>query len=231
VLRLPDAIEACLFDLDGVITDTARLHVRAWKQAFDAFLRERGDDRPFDEREDYLRFVDGKPREDGVRDFLASRRIELSDEAVRALGDAKNKLLLELIEREGVDVYPGSVRFVKAARDAGLRTAVVSSSANTRQVLERTGLADLFEVRVDGVTIVEEGLRGKPAPDAFLRGAELLSVAPPHAAVFEDAISGVEAGRAGGFGYVVGVDRGAGREALLAHGADVVVDDLAELLA
>ena len=231
VPQLPDVIKACLFDLDGVITDTARLHVRAWKQTFDEVLRDHGDEREFDARADYLTYVDGKPREDGVRDFLASRGIRLSDDDVRAIGDAKNKLLLELIEREGVDVYPGSVSFVREARAAGLRTAVVSSSANTRQVLEVTGLSDLFEARVDGVVIKEEHLPGKPAPDAFLRGAELLSVAPAAAAVFEDAISGVEAGRAGNFGFVVGVDRGAGREAMLASGADVVVCDLAELSA
>jgi beta-phosphoglucomutase family hydrolase len=231
VLRLPDAIEACLFDLDGVITDTARLHVRAWKQTFDAFLREHGDERPFDAGADYLQYVDGKPRTDGVRDFLAARGITLSGDELRRVGDAKNAVLLQLIEHEGVDVYDGSVRFVRAVRDAGKRTAVVSSSANTRQVLEVTGLAELFEARVDGVVIVEEHLRGKPAPDSFLRGAELLGVQPAGAAVFEDAISGVQAGRAGDFGCVVGVDRGAGREALLEHGADVVVADLAELLA
>jgi beta-phosphoglucomutase family hydrolase len=230
VLRLPDHIQACLFDLDGVITDTARLHVRAWKQTFDAFLREHGDDRPFDPRADYLQYVDGKPRQDGVRDFLASRAITLPEDELRRVGDAKNAVLLELIEHEGVDVYDGSVRFVHAVREAGKRTAVVSSSANTRQVLAVTGLADLFEARVDGVVIVEEHLRGKPAPDSFLRGAELLGVQPASAAVFEDAISGVQAGRAGDFGYVVGVDRGDAREALLANGADIVVDDLAELL-
>jgi beta-phosphoglucomutase family hydrolase len=231
VLRVPDEIEAYLFDLDGVITDTARLHVRAWKQAFDEFLREHGDSRPFDPRADYLRYVDGKPRQDGVRDFLAARDISLPEDEVRRLGDAKNALLLDLIDREGVDVYPGSVRFVRAARDAGKRTAVVSSSANTAQVLERTGLSDLFEARVDGVTIAEEQLPGKPAPDSFLRGAERLGVDAAHAAVFEDAISGVQAGRAGHFGHVVGVDRDDARAELLAHGADVVVDDLAELLA
>ncbi len=230
-MRLPEPIEACLFDLDGVITDTARLHVRAWKQTFDAFLAERGDQQPFDAVADYQQHVDGKPREDGVRDFLASRGIEVSTGAVRGIGDRKNELLLELIAREGVEVYPGSVDFVKAARAAGQRTAVVSSSANTAEVLERTGLTDLFEARVDGVVIAEEQLRGKPAPDSFLRGAEKLGVQPAHAAVFEDALSGVEAGRAGHFGHIVGVDRDSAREQLLAHGADVVVNDLAELLA
>jgi beta-phosphoglucomutase family hydrolase len=230
-LQLPDPIEACLFDLDGVITDTARLHVRAWKQTFDAFLAERGDQPPFDAIADYQQYVDGKPREDGVRDFLASREIEVSTGAVRGIGDRKNELLLELIDREGVEVYAGSVEFVKAARAAGQRTAVVSSSANTAQVLERTGLTDLFEVRVDGVVIAEEGLRGKPAPDSFLRGAQELGVQPAQAAVFEDALSGVQAGRAGHFGHVVGVDRDSAREQLLANGADVVVNDLSELLA
>ncbi|HEX6389532.1 MAG TPA: beta-phosphoglucomutase family hydrolase [Solirubrobacteraceae bacterium] len=230
MLRLPEDIDACLFDLDGVITDTARVHVRAWKQTFDAFLRTYGDPRPFDPRDDYLRYVDGKPREDGVRDFLASRGIELSASAIRTVGDEKNQLLLRLIERDGVDVYPGSVRFVRAVREAGKRTAVVSSSANTAQVLEITGLSDLFEARVDGVVIAEEHLAGKPAPDSFLRGAEKLSVEPARAAVFEDALSGVQAGRAGHFGHVVGVDRDDAREALLANGADVVVSDLEELL-
>ncbi len=230
VLRLPAEIHACLFDLDGVLTDTARLHVRAWKQTFDEVLREHGDDRPFDPKDDYLRYVDGKPREDGVRDFLAARGLKLGEDEVERIGTAKNDLLLGLIDREGVDVYEGSVRFVRAARDAGQRTAVVSSSANTEQVLEATGLTDLFEARVDGVVIKQEGLRGKPAPDSFLRGAEKLGVLPANAAVFEDALSGVEAGRAGHFGHVVGVDRDAARERLLEHGADVVVNDLEELL-
>ncbi len=223
--------EALLFDLDGVITDTARLHVRAWTQTFDAYLTEHGDTRPFDPGEDYLRYVDGKPREDGVRDFLAARGLCPPEEEVTRVGDAKNDVLLELIDREGVEVYPDAVAFIRAVREQGKRTAVVSSSANTAQVLERTGLTELFEARVDGVVIRERGLRGKPAPDSFLLGAEELDAAPADAAVFEDAISGVEAGRAGAFGLVVGVDhRGDAREALLAHGADVVVSDLEELL-
>jgi beta-phosphoglucomutase family hydrolase len=238
-LGLPTTIRAGLFDMDGVLTDTASTHARAWKETFDEVLRARGDDRPFDLGADYATYVDGKPREDGVRDFLRSRGIDLpegepddppGDDTVRGVGNRKNALVQRLIDEEGVKVYDGSVRFVRAARDAGLRTAVVSSSANTRLILDRAGLADLFDARVDGTTIADEHLAGKPAPDSFLRGAELLGVEPAQAAVFEDALAGVEAGRAGGFGLTVGVDRHGQPDALRAHGADVVVSDLAELL-
>ena len=234
MLGLPDGVKACLFDLDGVLTDTASVHAKAWKQAFDAALPDLpgdGDRSPFALPEDYNAHVDGKPRADGVRDFLTARGFQPSEAEVQRIGDGKNKLVLELIDRDGVKVYDGSVAFVRAAREQGLRTAVVSSSANTRQVLEVTGLADLFEARVDGVTIVEEHLKGKPAPDSFLRGAELLGVTPAQACVFEDALAGVQAGRAGHFGHVVGVDRVGHRDGLLEHGADEVVDDLSELLA
>lgn len=241
VLGLPDGVTACLFDLDGVLTDTAAVHDKAWKQTFDAFLEDRdgGGFTPFDPRADYDAYVDGKRREDGVRSFLASRGITLPDgdpddpptaQTVYGLGNRKNELLLATIDRDGVEVYEGSRRYLQAARDAGLRRAVVSSSANTQQVLEVTGLAEYVEVRVDGVTAREESLRGKPAPDTFLRAAELLGVAPEQAAVFEDALAGVEAGRAGGFGHVVGVDRVGQAEALRAHGGDTVVQDLADLL-
>jgi len=240
VLGLPEGVTACLFDLDGVLTDTAAVHNEAWTETFDAFLRERDGDGfvPFDPAADYNTYVDGKRREDGVRDFLTSRGIALPEgspddppgaASVHGVGNRKNELLLRRIAEDGVAVYEGSRRYLQAARDAGLRRAVVSSSANTAQVLEVTGLAELVEVRVDGVTAREESLKGKPAPDTFLRAAELLGVAPAQAAVFEDALAGVAAGRAGGFGHVVGVDRVGQSDALREHGADVVVRDLEEL--
>lgn len=243
-LGLPHGINACLFDLDGVLTQTAKVHAKAWKQMFDGYLRERakarGEElRPFDARDDYDRYVDGKPRGDGVRSFLESRRIELPDgepddppeaETVAGLGNRKNAIVLRLIDEQGVEPYEGSVRYAHAVADAGLRRAVVSSSANCRAVLESAGIIDLFEEIVDGNTLEERHLNGKPAPDTFLAAAEALSVPAPAAAVFEDALSGVEAGRAGGFGIVIGVDRVGQAEALREHGADVVVEDLAELL-
>jgi beta-phosphoglucomutase family hydrolase len=235
VPKLPEGLTAYLFDLDGVITQTAKVHAAAWKEMFDRFLRERAEREgieyvPFDARHDYDRYVDGRQRLDGVRTFLAAREIPADDELVRRLGDEKNALVLQLIRDNGVDVYDGTVRFVKAARAAGIRTAVVSSSANTSEVLRVTGLEDLFEARIDGVVAVERGLPGKPAPDTFLAGAAALGVEPSQAAVFEDALAGVEAGRAGDFGYVIGVDRTGQAEALKQHGADIVVADLDELL-
>jgi beta-phosphoglucomutase family hydrolase len=244
VLGLPDGIEACLFDLDGVLTQTAKVHNAAWKEMFDDYLRERAERTgeafvPFDSGADYVEYVDGKPRYDGVRSFLASRGIELPDgtpdddpgeETVDGLGNRKNELVLELIERDGVQPYEGSVRYVHAVRDAGLHTAVVSSSSNCRDVLEAAGMIDLFEVIVDGVVATRKKLSGKPAPDTFLAAARKLGVEPPKAAVFEDAIAGVQAGRAGGFGAVVGVDRVGHADALREHGATIVVKDLAELL-
>ncbi|PZS34631.1 MAG: hypothetical protein DLM58_05355 [Pseudonocardiales bacterium] len=239
MLGLPDSVTACLFDLDGVLTDTASVHRKAWAQAFDEFLLKR-DERPFSEL-DYHDYVDGKPRSDGVRDFLASRGVVLPEgnpddppgaETVYGLGNRKNNLLLERIRTDGVDVYEGSRRYLEAARGAALRRVVVSSSANTADVLRVTGLADLIEARVDGITLKEQGLRGKPAPDSFLSGAAVVGAAPAQCAVFEDAIAGVHAGRAGEFGYVVGVNRIDDKhgQALLDNGADVVVHDLAELL-
>jgi beta-phosphoglucomutase family hydrolase len=244
VLGLPDGIAACLFDLDGVLTQTAKVHAAAWKEMFDGYLRERAERTgepfvPFDAGADYDEYVDGKPRYDGVRSFLESRGIGLppgtpddapTEETVDGLGNRKNELVLELIRRDGVQAYEGSVRYVRAARNAGLRRAVVSSSTNCRDVLEAAGLIDLFDAVVDGVVAARDGLKGKPAPDTFLAGARALGVEPRQAAVFEDAVAGVEAGRAGGFGYVVGVDRVGHADALRAHGADVVVRDLAELL-
>ena len=243
-LGLPEGVMACLFDLDGVLTETAKVHAAAWKEMFDAFLRARskGSNEPFvafDEVADYDSFVDGKPRADGTRSFLKSRGIDLPEGAVDdataaktvcGLGNAKNEIVLRKIREEGVEAFPGSLRYLKAVRAADLRRAVVSSSANCAAVLEAAGIAELFEVRIDGVTVEKDHLAGKPAPDTFLAGARALGVTPDQAVVFEDALSGVEAGRAGRFGYVVGVDRVGQAEALRAHGANVVVTDLAELL-
>jgi beta-phosphoglucomutase family hydrolase len=231
MLGLPDDARACLFDLDGVLTQTARVHAAAWKEMFDAYLRSRpGPFVPFDVVRDYDQYVDGKPRSDGVRSFLASRGIELSDDEVVDLGNAKNELVLHLIHKHGVEPYEGSVRYVRAARDAGLRRAVVSSSTNAHDVLAAAGISDLFEDVIDGHVAEREHLSGKPAPDTFLAGARALEVEPLQAVVFEDALAGVAAGRAGGFGCVVGVDRVGQAEELREHGATVVVSDLAELL-
>jgi beta-phosphoglucomutase family hydrolase len=234
MLKLPEGITACLFDLDGVITQTAKLHSAAWKQMFDDFLREHSEQtgEPFEEftPQDYDRYVDGRPRIDGVRTFLDARGIEHDEELDRRLGDRKNELVLKLIREQGVEVYESSIEFVKEAREAGFKRAVVSSSANTREVLQSVGIEDLFEAVVDGLVAQREGLPGKPAPDTFLAGARELGAEPAEAAVFEDALAGVEAGRAGNFGWVVGVNRTGQAEALAEHGADVVVDDLDELI-
>jgi len=244
MLGLPDGVSACLFDLDGVLTQTAKVHAAAWKEMFDAYLHQRAQRsgepfREFDAVADYDAYVDGKPRYDGVRSFLASRGIELPQgtpddppgaETVDGLGNRKNELVLKLIHDQGVQAYEGSVRYVRAARDAGFPRAVVSSSANCRDVLRAAAIEDLFDAVIDGVVAAQEGLGGKPAPDTFLAGARALDVQPREGAVFEDALAGVQAGRAGGFGFVVGVDRVGQRDALLAHGADIVVEDLAELL-
>jgi beta-phosphoglucomutase family hydrolase len=236
VLGLPDSVRACLFDLDGVLTQTATVHAAAWKQAFDAYLERRAarTGEPFvafDAVADYDEYVDGKPREDGIRSFLDSRGIELSDDAVHELGDRKNELVQRLIRECGVEAYDGSVRYLHAARAAGVRRGVVSSSSNCRAVLAAAGIEDLLEVRIDGVVAQREHLHGKPAPDTFLAGARALGVEPAEAVVFEDALAGVAAGRAGRFGCVVGVDRAGQADALRAHGADLVVSDLSELLA
>lgn len=234
-LGLPERVRACLFDLDGVLTDTASVHRKAWKEMFDAFLNERAERTgeqfvEFDIDTDYLTYVDGKKRDDGVRSFLDSRGIELPDDAVTELGDRKNDLFQKTLRADGVEVFEGSRRYLEAVSAAGLAVAVVSSSANTREVLDITGLAKFVEIRVDGVTLREENIVGKPAPDSFLRAAQLLDRPPEEAAVFEDAIAGVAAGRAGEFGYVVGVDRVDHADELRENGADVVVGDLAELL-
>lgn len=233
---LPPGIVACLFDLDGVLTRTAAIHAAAWKEMFDAFLRERAQATgepfvEFDARRDYELYVDGRPRVDGVRTFLDAREVERAAAVDLQLGELKNALVVRLIQERGVDVFEGSRRFVEAARAAGQRCVVVSSSANTRDVLAAAGLSDLFEVRIDAIVAARDGLAGKPAPDTFLAGARAVRATPAQAAVFEDALAGVRAGRAGDFGWVVGVDRTGQGEALAAAGADVVVRDLEELLA
>ncbi len=244
MLGLADGITACLFDLDGVLTDTASVHASAWKQMFDDYLRQRSERTgepfvAFDLAADYGTYVDGKPRYDGVRSFLESRDIELPEgdsddpptaETVRGLGNRKNDLVLALLGEQGVKVYEGSVRYLHAVRDAGVHRAVVSSSANCRDVLVAAGIEEFFEVRIDGVVAERDHLAGKPAPDTFLAAAEALGVGPSEAAVFEDALAGVAAGRAGGFGCVVGVDRVGHADALSSNGASIVVEDLADLL-
>ncbi len=241
---LPPGVTACLFDLDGVLTRTATVHAAAWKQMFDGFLelwstRTGQKFVPFDAGSDYENYVDGRPRYEGTRGFLQSRGIDLPEGSpddppgaltVHGLSNQKNDLVLRLLREGGVEVYEGSVRYVQAVRDAGLRTAVVSSSANTAEVLEAAGISHLFDARIDGIVAAERHLRGKPAPDTFLAGAAALGVGPESAAVFEDALVGVEAGRAGGFALVVGVDRVGQADELRRHGADVVVGDLSELL-
>jgi beta-phosphoglucomutase family hydrolase len=243
-LGLPDAVTGCLFDLDGVLTRTAIVHARAWKQMFDEFLEEWAARTgqtfvPFDAGADYGNYVDGRPRLEGTRGFLQSRGIDLPEGSpgdppgtwtLHGLSNKKNDLVLRLLREGGVEVYEDSVRYVRAVRDAGLGTAVVSSSANTAEVLDAAGITHLFDARIDGVVAAERRLPGKPAPDMFLAGAAALRVGPDAAAVFEDALAGVEAGRAGGFALVVGVDRVGQAEELRRHGADVVVGDLSELL-
>ncbi len=240
-IGLPPAIRACLFDLDGVLTPTAKVHQQAWKEMFDAFLKDwdgEGETRAFSQ-EDYNEHVDGKARADGVRDFLASRSIELPEgeegdgadaASVHGLGTRKNDLVQEVIDRDGVHPYPGSVTYLELVTAAGIPTAVVSASRNCQKVVDAAGLASYLDHRVDGVVAARDGLPGKPAPDTFLAAAELIGVEPSHTAVFEDAVSGVQAGHAGGFGWVVGVDRVEHAEQLRAGGADQVVADLAELV-
>jgi beta-phosphoglucomutase family hydrolase len=245
MLGLPDGVNVCLFDLDGVLTKTAKVHAAAWKQMFDAYLEERATRRgdpfePFDPVTDYDEYVDGKPRYEGVESFLSSRGIDLprgqpgdppDAETIDGLGNRKNEIVLSLIRERGVEPYEGSVRYVKAAKDAGMRRAVVSSSTNCRDVLVAAGIEELLEVRIDGVVAERRHLAGKPAPDTFLAAAESFEADPGTVAVFEDALAGVAAGRAGKFGFVVGVDRVGQAAALREHGADLVVSDLAELLA
>jgi beta-phosphoglucomutase family hydrolase len=241
---LPAPITACLFDLDGVLTRTADIHARAWKATFDEFLRERaqrtGEEfHEFRLPQDYDEYVDGKPRTEGVRSFLESRRITLPEhsppdqpdvESLESVGDRKNERVEAMIEADGVEAFPGSVRYVTEARRRGCRCAVVSSSSNCRRVLRAAQIDGMFDAVVDGEDARQQHLTGKPAPDTFLEGARRLGVKPASAAVFEDALAGVEAGRAGNFGYVIGVDRAGQADALREHGADRVVSDLSELL-
>jgi beta-phosphoglucomutase family hydrolase len=235
---LPEGVTALLFDVDGVLTDTARVHAKAWKATFDdALERLGGDQEPFDIRHDYEAYVDGRSRLDGVRGFLQARGIDLpegsEDDAqqltVRGIGKAKNDRVLALIHDEGVEGYNDAGAFVRAARERGYKTAVVSSSANARAALRSVGLEDCFDTWVDGVRIDRDRLKGKPAPDTFAAAARDLGVGPEAAAVFEDAEAGVEAGHAGGFGIVVGVDRTGHADALREHGADVVVEQLTDV--
>lgn len=241
---VPERFDAVLFDLDGVLTDTAKVHASCWKRMFDGYLRRRAEKlgepfEPFDIDADYKLYVDGKPRYEGVRSFLASRRIELpygtpddppGAETVCGLGNRKNALIQEVLAAEGVAVYQSSVELVRRLRQAGIRTAVVSSSKNCQAILAAAGIEELFDERVDGTTAARQGLAGKPAPDTFLDAARRLEAAPGRTAVVEDALSGVQAGRAGGFALVIGVDRHGDAEALRRSGADLVVTDLAELL-
>jgi beta-phosphoglucomutase family hydrolase len=244
MLGLPEGVHGCLFDMDGVLTETATVHDAAWKEMFDGFLRARAKATgqkfvPFDSVKDYDDYVDGKPREDGTRSFLASRGIDLPEgkpddppgtQTIYGLSNAKNQILLRKLHSDGVEAYPGSVRYVQAVRDAGLRRAVVSSSANCQDVLEAAHIENLFDARIDGLVAERDHLRGKPAPDMYLAGARALGLDPDQAAVFEDALAGVASGRAGRFGFVVGVDRVGQAAQLRESGADVVVRDLAELL-
>jgi beta-phosphoglucomutase family hydrolase len=243
-LRLPPGIRACLFDLDGVLTETATLHAKAWQKMFDGFLSARARSSgkpfvPFDVVHDYDLYVDGKPRDEGTRSFLASRGIQLPEgggddppaaQTIAGLGKRKNSILLASIREQGIEAYPGSLRYLRAVKQAGLRIAVVSSSKNCHEVLVAAGIADLFDARIDGVVAAEQHLAGKPAPDTYLAAARAVGATPAQAAVFEDALAGVAAGRAGQFGFVVGVDRVGQADELRHHGADVVVTDLAALL-
>jgi beta-phosphoglucomutase family hydrolase len=238
-LGLPDTVRVCLFDLDGVLTRTATVHFAAWKRTFDEFLQRHDPGQAEFAQLDYNRYVDGKHRADGVRGFLASRGITLPEGSpedppdaatVQAIATRKNEMVLHELDEHGVEVYPGSVRYLRAVKEAGLATAVVTASANGEKVIAAGGFADLIDVRVDGLVAARDSLRGKPEPDTFLAGARMLGVEPSAAVVYEDAISGVQAGRAGEFGWVVGVDRVGQADALKAAGADVVVTDLEQLM-
>jgi beta-phosphoglucomutase family hydrolase len=241
---LPDGVSACLFDMDGVVTQTAVVHAAAWKEMFDDFLREHAASTgtpfvPFDARAEYDQYVDGKPRLDGTRSFLESRGITLPEgtpddspgtPTIYGLSNRKNALVLQKIAAGGVQIYQDTITYIRTVKAGGISTAIVSASANTQLVLDSAGIAGLFDVRMDGVIAKQRGLRGKPAPDTYLAAAEMLHVTANQAAVFEDAQAGVAAGRAGGFALVVGVDRVGQAAELTAHGADIVVQDVAELL-
>ena len=236
--------DAVLFDLDGVLTATAKVHATCWKEMFDKYLQKRASEtgeafQPFEIATDYGLYVDGKPRYNGVRDFLVGRNIELPEgnpddsprtETVCGLGNRKNEMINAVIDSDGVEAYEGSIKLVRRIRQEGIKVAVVTSSQNCDAVLKAAGIANLFEVRVDGNVLHAQNLSGKPAPDAFLAAARILGVDPKRAVVIEDAISGVQAGRNGGFGLVIGVARKGDSEELKKNGADLVVKDLSELL-
>ena len=224
-LGLPDNIAACLFDLDGVITKTAVQHAQAWKETFESVLHV-----PFDAVTDYDQYVDGKPREEGVRSFMESRGMTPDPATVARIAQQKDARFLELIHDQGVQTYPGTIRYLDAAKSERKKLAVVSSSRHTTEVLDAAKLMRVFDAQVDGIVAEREHLAGKPAPDTYLRAASMLQTMPADAAVYEDALAGVEAGRNGSFGRVIGVDRAGQRAQLLARGADIVVDDLSELL-
>lgn len=240
-----DQLVAVIFDMDGVVTDTASIHAAAWKRMFDAYLQERSQRsgepfRPFEIDTDYRRYVDGKPRYDGVRDFLRARGIILPEgtsaddpeaETVRGLGNRKDEAFLTHIGEHGVRAYPGTVDLVRWLRGKRVGVAVISASRNLNEVLEAAGVDSLFDARVDGIEAEQLGLAGKPAPDVFLEAARRLNARPSDAAILEDALAGVEAGRRGGFRLVIGVDRTGHADELRAHGADIVVQDPGELLA
>jgi beta-phosphoglucomutase family hydrolase len=240
----PDRFDAVLFDLDGVLTATAKLHAACWKQAFDEFLKKRAGQkgepfRPFELQADYEDYVDGKPRYDGVQSFLESRGIKLpwgdpddppDKDTVCGLGNRKNDLFNQKLKSGGVEVFQGTIDWIHQLRQSGIKTAVVSSSKHCRSIIEAAGIADQFEARVDGNVSDDLKLKGKPAPDTYLKAAEMLGVKPQRAVVVEDALAGVESGRNGGFGMVIGVDRKGDADALRKHGANVVVRDLKEML-
>jgi beta-phosphoglucomutase family hydrolase len=240
----PQKFDAVLFDMDGVLTATAKVHAASWKKMFDGFLKKRAAEtgqpcKPFDIKTDYKLYVDGKLRDEGVSSFLESRSIKLpfgevgdppERETVSGLGNRKNELVNKIIETEGVDIYEGSIALVRLLRQEGIKTAVVSASKNCETVLNVTGITDLFDVMVDGNVAARLGLPGKPAPDTFLQAAKMLDTEPQRAVVVEDAISGVQAGRAGNFGLVIGVDRHGEPDSLKNNGANIVVDDLDKFL-
>lgn len=244
MLISPEKFDAVLFDMDGVLTMTMKIHAKCWKRMFDSYLQARSeklaeDFRPFEVASDYKPYVDGKLRYDGVRSFLASRDITLPEgtpgdgpdqETVCGLGNRKDRMVNEMIETEGVEVLEGTLSVVRQVRRDGLRTAVVSASKNCQKVLDVTGIGDLFDIVVDGTVAAKLGLPGKPAPDTFLEAARELNVLPERAVVVEDAISGVQAGRAGQFGLVIGIDHHGDQQALRDNGADLVVEDLSEIL-
>jgi beta-phosphoglucomutase family hydrolase len=239
-----ERFDAVLFDLDGVVTATAKTHAACWKKAFDEFLKKRAEEKgedfqPFDIKTDYEEYVDGKPRNDGVRSFLKSRQIDLPEgepddppdrQTVSGLGNRKTEMFEQTLKEEGADVYEGTVAWLKQLRQKGLKTAIVSSSKHCKMIIDAAGISDLFDARVDGKVSEDLGLEGKPAPDIFLKAAEMLGAPPKRAVVVEDAIAGVQAGRKGDFGLVIGVDRNDDAEGLQKNGADVVVKDLEEML-